>query len=259
MEWIQISERLQREGHPFVLVTLVEVRGSAPQIPGAKMIVTPKGLLWGTVGGGKIEAHCIRYAQELLRQEKSSAHMKTWNLQKDIGMSCGGEASFFFDRERTQIWNIALFGAGHVAQELCRVLSTWSCRVKVFDPRPEWIARLPQSPNITAFCSSKSGQDVEQLSPGTFVLSLTQGHATDVPVLEAALRKIDHFPYIGAIGSAVKAGKIKLELQTLGIAPERLEKLHCPIGLPLGDNTPPEIAISIAAQLLTERDRLPST
>src|ERR1044072_9057737 len=145
-------QRLYGLRRDFVCVTLVQIKGSAPQEEGAKMLVTTDGLYWGTVGGGKIEGHAITYAQELLSGGKES-HARHWNLQKDIGMSCGGEVTLFFDVNRPMNWNLAVFGAGHVAQELCRILSTWSCHVSVFDNRAEWLERMQNSLNISKVLS----------------------------------------------------------------------------------------------------------
>lgn len=62
---------------------------------GAKGIVTCSGIEGGTIGGGKIEAAAIDYAQRLLSQGRQHAELVTWNLQTDIGMTCGGEVKLF--------------------------------------------------------------------------------------------------------------------------------------------------------------------
>lgn len=243
---------LWRAQRPFVVVTLVDIQGSAPQIVGAKAVVTAEGLFRGTVGGGKIENHCIRFAQAMIA-EKSSAVLKSWNLQTDIKMSCGGAVTLFFEPHVPALWSIALFGAGHVAQELCRVLSTWSCTLRVFDTREEWLHRLPEAPHIIVKRVETLADEVASLPEGTLLLSMTQGHAVDLPVLKAALEAGEKFPFIGVIGSDVKGAKIRKELREAGVNGDRLV---CPLGLPIGDNSPPEIAISVAAQLLAVRDEL---
>jgi xanthine dehydrogenase accessory factor len=249
-ELSQIS--VSRRDH--VVVNLTAIKGSAPQIVGSKMIVSQSGLQWGTVGGGKIEAHCIRYAQDLLNA-KSSAQSQTWNLQTDIGMSCGGEVTIFFDPTYFSGWTVAIFGAGHVAQELCRVMQTWSCQVKVYDTRSEWIEKLPNASNIEKKCVDNMALEVKDLPKGCFLLSMTQGHSSDVPVLFEALKNRNDLSFVGVIGSTVKSVKIKNELKALGIDSGTLDKLVCPIGLDFGNNTPPEISISIAAQLISLRPK----
>lgn len=247
--WLEHLFELTTQQIDHVEVILVNARGSAPQEVGAKMVVTSEGLRFGTVGGGKIEAHCIQHAQDILKN-KAASIMATYNLQKDIGMTCGGEVSIFFDPRYFSKWTVAVFGAGHVAQELCRVMQTWACRVKVYDTRKEWIDKLPRSPNFDIQLTDTLSAQVAELPKGTYLLSLTQGHAADVPVLEAALKNHEHFAFIGVIGSAVKAERIKSELHARHVSDVALSRLQCPIGLDFGDNTPPEIAISIAAQVL---------
>lgn len=254
--WIQTSAQLTNARKDHIIVTLAGVRGSAPQVIGSKMLVTSDGLHFGTVGGGKIEAHCIRFAQAMVN-DKAPLAMHTWNLQKDIGMSCGGEVTILFEPQYYSQWVVAIFGAGHVAQELCRVMQTWACTVKVFDPRPEWIDRLPKSFNIEAKVSPTPKDEVANLPPGTFLLSMTQGHAFDVPILTEALNRHENFAFLGVIGSDIKGAKIRRELQAAGVPDIAIERLVCPVGMPFGDNTPPEISISIAAQLISLRPREP--
>ncbi len=250
--WVQSSSQLTNARVDHIIVTLAGIRGSAPQILGSKMLITSDGLHYGTVGGGKIEAHCIRFASEMLKN-KIPVEMHTWNLQKDIGMSCGGEVTMLFEPQLFTQWVVAVFGAGHVAQELCRVMQTWSCSVRVFDHRQEWIDRLPKSVNIVAKCLPNPADEVASLPEGTFLLSMTQGHAFDVPILTQALKRHERFAFLGVIGSRIKGDKIRNELRAAGVPDLGIERLVCPIGLPIGDNTPPEISVSIAAQLISLR------
>jgi xanthine dehydrogenase accessory factor len=252
--WIPASNELTSARKDHVIVTLANIRGSAPQVVGSKMLVTADGLHFGTVGGGKIEAHSIRFAQSMLN-EKSQIGLHTWNLQKDIGMSCGGEVTMLFEPQYFSEWVIAVFGAGHVAQELCRVMQTWACTVKVFDPRADWVERFPKSFNIEAKVSPTPKDEVASLPQGTFLLSMTQGHAFDVPILTEALKNHDKFAFIGVIGSRIKGDKIRKELREAGVPDLAIERLRCPVGMPFGDNTPAEISISIAAQLISLRPR----
>lgn len=245
--------RLRREGVPHVLVTVVAARGSTPQDTGAKMVVTPAGRLSGTVGGGKVEAAAIRHAVDLLASG-APGELVTWNLQRDIGMTCGGEMQLFFDPSHGAHWVIAIFGAGHVAQALVRVLAPMDCLLLCFDTRREWIERLPATANVRATLVEGLPSVVPTLPPSAFVLTLTQGHATDCPILCAALER--EFPFVGAIGSRSKRAALDRDLREAGLGPEQITRLHCPLGLPIGTNHPQEIAVSIAAGLLQARDVL---
>ena len=83
---------------PFVAVTIVDMRGSAPQVVGAKAIVTDAGIESGTIGGGKVEAAAIEFARQQLADTSSpDVELRKWNLQNDIGMTCGGEVHLLFE------------------------------------------------------------------------------------------------------------------------------------------------------------------
>lgn len=248
---------LQNSGTPFVVVTFVSCRGEAPQDPGAKAIVTPSGLALGTVGGGKIEKRAIEYALEWLKAEGSAPpRLEVWNLQRDIGMTCGGEVTFLFERFGIAPLHITVFGAGHVAQALVRTLLTLDCQITCLDTRMEWIQKLPESAKLSTKVSTDLASEVPAQRPNSFFVVMTQGHATDLPILEAIFRTTPQAPYVGVLGSELKARRIRNDLLSLGISNALIETLHCPMGLTLGQNAPSEMAISITAQLLQVRDRL---
>ena len=260
MNFFERAGELEVAGTPFVVVTMTATRGHAPQDPGAKAIVTSTGLDYGTVGGGKVEAKAIVYAQEFLNDsnpERPPTEVLTWNLQKDVGMSCGGEVQFLFERFVPLSWKIVIFGAGHVSQALTRSLLGLDCQVTCIDTRPEWLEKLPSSPKLTIRHVEDLAQAATALSDRAFVVVMTRGHATDLPVLEALLKRPgEMLPYVGVIGSDVKAIRIRRDLAKLGVTPERIEKLHCPMGVEIDNrNHPGEIAISIAAGLIQARGR----
>ena len=251
---------LAREGTGCVLVILVEATGSTPQDAGAKMIVTAAGRQTGTVGGGRVEAQAITFAQELLAATGTATatpRFATWSLKANVGMTCGGTVKLYFEPHRAgdAAWPIAIFGAGHIVQALVPVLLPLPCALTVCDSRPEWLERLPRARNLRVVQHDNPADLVPALPAHAFLLCMTKGHATDRPILQRALTERD-FPFIAVIGSAAKAAVLRRELIAAGLNPERADKFHCPAGLDFGTNHPHEIALSIAAQLLGERDRL---
>lgn len=247
---VESMRQLDQTGEAFVCVTLAAAKGSIPQEIGAKMLVTEAGRSCGTIGGGRVEEAAIKRARELLASEgKSPCELVEWNLQKDIGMTCGGVVTFLFEVFHAHAWRIAVFGAGHVSQALAGVLANLSCCVDVFDTRPAMLALLPSSSRITRHLVEPLENAVEKIPDGAFVAVMTQGHRSDKPVLERIL-KTRQFPYLGVIGSASKAAVLRRELRESGIAEPTF---RCPIGLPLGKNSPEEIAISVAAEMLQIR------
>ena len=250
---------LQHEGTACVLVILVEALGSTPQDTGAKMIVTTAGLLTGTVGGGRVEAKAIAFAQEQLARGATAPHFVTWTLKTNVGMTCGGSVKLYFEPHPAggvgAAWPIWIFGAGHVVQALVPVLAPLDCTLTVVDPRRDWLDRLPRGRNLRYLQADQPEDLVPQMPAGAFLLCLTKGHSFDRPVLQRALAE-KNLPYVGVIGSNAKAEVLRRELVAGGLPPERAAQFHCPVGLPFGSNHPHEIALSIAAQLLTERDKL---
>jgi len=252
----QTLRQLLADGTPFVVVTLTGIRGSAPQVTGAKIVINANGPAQGTVGGGRVEAAVIRHAVELLSQRtRRSCEHVTWNLQTDIGMTCGGEVSFLFEVHQCSDWKVAVYGAGHIAQALIPMLLNLECRVTCVDQRQEWLARLPDHERLSIIHAPELPAALSQLDPGSFFVLMTQGHATDLPVLKEILTSLQP-PYVGVLGSQQKAGVLRRELAEAGFDEQQQQSFFCPMGLSMGNNTPPEIAVSILAQLIQERDRL---
>lgn len=249
---------LEHEGIGFVLVVLTETLGSTPQDTGAKMLVTAAGLHTGTIGGGKVEAKALSLAQEMLADKAAGPRLVNWALKTDVGMTCGGSVKLYFEPHAAggagAAWPIWIFGAGHVVQALVPVLAPLDCALTVVDPRREWLDRLPRSRNIRFVQSDEPKDLVPSMPDNAFLLCLTRGHAFDRPVLQRALAE-RNFPFVGVIGSDAKAEVLRREMVADGLSAERAQQFHCPVGLPFGNNDPHEIALSIAAQLLTERDR----
>lgn len=255
MFWQKHHELLER-GAPFVLVVLTETLGSAPQEAGAKMLCDAGGLIYGTVGGGKVEALALKLGAELITR-KSATTFVDWHLEKDVGMTCGGRVKLYFEAYFSADWQIAIFGAGHVAQALVAALLPLNCRITCIDARHDWLESLPKSPKLKVLHRPDPEAEIQNLPANTFVLMMTQGHATDFPVLLACLRAERSFPYVGVIGSKSKRAVLTKDLVAAGINPTVAENFHCPIGLRIGRSEPAEIAISIAAELLKVRDYLP--
>jgi xanthine dehydrogenase accessory factor len=241
---------------PLVTVVVVDTVGSVPQDRGAKMIVTAEGLHFGTVGGGKVETKAIADAQRMIRGEiAENTRFVQWNLAKDVGMTCGGIVKLYFEAHNAGRWRIVVFGAGHVANALITLLVHFDCHITCIDPRPEWLARLPQSPKLTIIESSDMPSLVRTIPDDAFVVLMTMGHTTDKPILLEILRT-RHFPYVGVIGSDAKANILKREIAEEGLPPEAQKAFHCPIGIEIGTNHPYEIALSVIAQLIQQRDAL---
>jgi xanthine dehydrogenase accessory factor len=260
--FVEKLAELSAAGRAFVSVTLVETVGSTPSDAGTKMLVDDRGLVFGTVGGGRVENKSIGHAQTLLTAAANGAptcQLVDWNLQRDVGMTCGGVVKLLFEAYNFRDWRVVVFGAGHVAQALVRLLLLLECRVLCLDPREDWLEKLPESPKLRAIQMAEPRDFVPQLRADDYVLCMTMGHKTDRPILEAILERQLKPLYLGVIGSHAKRKVLVRELIEGGIAAEMAEQFRCPIGLPLGTNQPGEIAVSIAAELIQCRDAVVKT
>lgn len=240
---------------PVVAITLVDAKGSTPQDQGSKMLVTAKGLLYGTVGGGKVEKRSIELAQQMLGDDYNGKKTQfvEWKLQQDVGMTCGGAVKLFFEAFNCSDWEIVIYGAGHVANHLIPILTALDCNITCVDMRQEWLDKLENKSNLTKIQTDVLDSETEFISKNAYVLLMTQGHSFDRPVLQKILLT-KKLPFIGVIGSRAKAKTIRSELLENGLESALIDSFNCPIGLKIGSNHPQEIAISIAAQLLQLRD-----
>ncbi|MFT3991549.1 MAG: xanthine dehydrogenase accessory protein XdhC [Luteolibacter sp.] len=252
--WQQL-QTLAESGQDAVVITLIGLRGSVPGELGAKAVVSAQGLQSGTIGGGKIEARAIFLAQELLADSaRPVCQTRCWNLQKDIGMTCGGEMTLLFEIHRASPpWRIVIFGAGHVSQALVKVLLPLACQIVVIDTREDWLAKLPVAEKLLPVKVGWIEDGVSQIREKDQILAITQGHSTDFPVLRDVFLSRRDVSFIGVIGSQAKRAVLLKNLRQTGVDEALLQTLVCPLGLPLGGNDPAEIAISIAAQLLERR------
>jgi xanthine dehydrogenase accessory factor len=250
--------RIHDEGAPLCVVTVASARGSIPQEIGAKALVDGNGLICGTIGGGRVEAHGISKACELLKAGTNTrALLETVNLNRDLGMTCAGEMTLFYEVYRPALaWRVYVFGAGHISQRLIRLLIELDCNIVCFDTRQEWIERLPRSSKLECRHVNAFADGVKAVLPEAFVLVMTMGHATDVPVLEALSQSGTETAFIGVIGSDSKAATLRHELQERGLPPGFIDHITCPVGEKIGGNTPPEIAVSVLAQLIRVRGAL---
>ena len=254
--FIRQIESLQHEGIPYCVATIVDARGSIPQIAGARAIFTRKGLAHGTVGGGTLEAMCQRKALELIDGDRAvRTHFQRCNLQKDLGMTCGGELALFFEVHRRELtWNIVIFGAGHVAQTLCRFLVELDCHVVCVDTRAEWLERLPRNDKLEACRVGDYCDGIDRIVPGADVILMTMGHGSDMPILKAIENRKIPIAHLGVIGSDAKSGIVRRQLAEAGLPREFIDGIICPLGDKIGNNTPAEIAVGIVSQLLRLRN-----
>ncbi|NUP90008.1 MAG: XdhC family protein [Candidatus Sumerlaeia bacterium] len=240
-------------GRRCALVTIIQTIGSVPRQPGAKMLVTDEGEVLGTVGGGCVEADLFALAQEALARREILT--KTVDLsvksQDEIDMFCGGKVTAVIEPlEGTP--RLVIFGGGHISQALHRICAPLGFHVTVTDDRPRF-ANEERFPGAETLAMPFERQVEElNLTPATFVVIVTRGHEADEVVLQQVLGK--PLRYLGLIGSRSKWKRIRGNLARMGHTEEQLDRVVCPIGLNIHAETPEEIAVAVAAQLIAVKN-----
>jgi xanthine dehydrogenase accessory factor len=153
-----------------------------------------------------------------------------------------------------------LFGAGHVAQSTAAVAAQADFRVTVLDDRSEF-ACLERYPDADRVVILDSFEDVfaspslagDRIGAASYLVIVTRGHSHDGLVLRQALGTAAG--YVGMIGSRSKRNGVYNRLRADGFTDAALARVHCPIGLEIGAQTPGEIAVSIVAELVRHRRR----
>ncbi|MPM60718.1 putative xanthine dehydrogenase subunit A [bioreactor metagenome] len=147
---------------------------------------------------------------------------------------------------------VILFGGGHVAQVMARQLDLLDCRVWVVEDRAEFAVRalFPLAERVV-HCAYEDAQGELQITKRDHVIVMSRGHETDYQILRWVLRSAAD--YVGCIGSKRKIALTRERLLADGVTRERLDRLHAPIGLEIGAETPAEIAVSVAAEWIRYR------
>lgn len=249
---IEEAVRLSRENASFALVIVTESKGSTPRKAGAKMIVKSDGSICGTVGGGKAERDIMDTAMAAISHGRPS----TWILPlvEEHGHVCGGSLQVYIE-PCVLPPHLVIFGAGHVGRALASVARLAGFRVTASDERPEYATKekMPDAHEMLTGVSEHVLSTVN-IGPGTFIVIATHSYESDVAAACATLKT--QARYIGIIGSKRKKEVLFKDLMLAGISQEDLARLRIPVGLPIGGDSPGEIAVSIVAQLVQERSKL---
>ena len=151
---------------------------------------------------------------------------------------------------------VYIFGGGHVSRALVPAIAAVGFRPVVYDDRPAFAdpALFPQAEAVLCGDFTDIAAQIA-LTADDYVVIMTRGHQADFEVLEQTLRS--GAKYVGCIGSKKKLALCRERLLAAGFAAEEYAAVHAPIGLAIGAETPEEIAVSVAAQLIAVRAGLP--
>jgi xanthine dehydrogenase accessory factor len=243
----------------FVLVRVIEAKGSTPRNTDAWMLVSGDGG-FGTIGGGRLELEAIELARDVLAG--AAAQPLALPLGPAIGQCCGGHVTLSFevipparfgeietmvrveDESDPEVW---LFGGGHVGRALTNALLLLPVKVHVAETRADELDLTPAGAerHLTALPESL----VAGIAPGSAVIVLTHDHALDFLIVSAALKRED-LAQVGMIGSDTKRATFEHQYVREGGDTAQLSKLVCPIGRKIADKRPEVIAATVAADII---------
>ena len=169
-------------------------------------------------------------------------------------LTASGDRRFFIEPVM-MAGTVYLFGAGHVSLHTATFAKMVGFDVVVLDDREEFAnnRRFPEADEVRVLSSFDHALAGLSIDADSYLVILTRGHLHDKTVLHQALQS--PAGYIGMIGSRKKRDTIYRALEDEGFSLVDFEKVHCPIGLSIGAQTPEEIAVSIVSELIHARSR----
>ncbi|MGD8269725.1 MAG: XdhC family protein [Desulfobacterales bacterium] len=155
----------------------------------------------------------------------------------------------------TRVSTAYLFGAGHVAQPTAHLAAMVGFQVWVLDDRKDYAhpERFPEAQRVKVLDSFERAFTDLAVTSDSYVIIFTHGHLHDKIVLAQALTT--DAGYIGMIASRRKRNTIYDALRAEGVPQSQIDRVHSPIGIAIGAETPEEIAVSIVAEMILQRSR----
>ncbi|HEV8496633.1 MAG TPA: XdhC family protein, partial [Gemmatimonadaceae bacterium] len=224
------AHRALESGHATVIVTPLD--GNA-----AALVVTETGTRHGSLGEASLDAAATSVASDVLRDGSRVESI--------------GDRRFFFDRQAPPM-TLVIVGAGQIAMSLTRMARELDMRSIVIDGRERY-ATPERFPDADELCVGMPSDIVAGISPNhrVAVALVAHDYKYELPVLRQLLRA--PVGYIGMLGSKKRGAAVRELLREEGFTDEELARIHTPIGLDLGGKSPPEVALSILAEVVAVR------
>lgn len=243
-----LAEELSRvtlEGTGGVLATILDAGNLSDTSGGDKCFIRDGGVTSGNLRNPLLQQAILREAGERFRKEESR--------QMELEVPESREKAQVFFEVIPPMRKVIIVGAGHLAIPLVQVTKLLGFHITVIDDRVIYANRdrFPEADEVLAGDMAQTLRGIE-ITPFTYIVLITRGHQFDEP----CLREVIHSParYIGMIGSRrrIKACFIRFRDEE-GIPQELLDRVYAPIGLDIGSETPEEIALAIASEMVRVR------
>jgi xanthine dehydrogenase accessory factor len=244
-----------RGGAPVAVATVVRAPDGARTPLGAKLLVRADGSRLGSLGGGVLE-EAVAVECEAAIARRPRVHVESAYYAPDGArlrrLEAGDDAFEVMVEVTERSATLVIVGGGHVGQSIATIAAHAGFSVTVLDDREAFASaeRFPMADRVIC------GDLIEELSrleidANTYVVLVSRGHKQD----ELSLREVvrSDAAYVGMIGSRRRVGTVLTHLAREGYPREALERVHTPIGLDIGAETPEEIAVSVVAELIQVR------
>jgi xanthine dehydrogenase accessory factor len=244
--------RLWEAHQPFVTATVVRAVGSVPGKVGATMILRSDGSTVGTVGGAALEERVKELARTALQDHRSDLHHFELQTGRPGGLPslCGGavDVAVEYVRVRPQLM---IWGGGHVARAFADLLPALEIDFSVSDDRPEWVGpdRFPSALRREVVAPEELW---ERCDPAEYSHLYVLGYdaGKDLELLQASAGRFTGF--VGLIASRTKRERMFRSLRERGVPRSWIERIRSPVGIAIGAESPAEIAVSMAAELIRD-------
>lgn len=239
-----VFERLARSIEEERLVGTATVTSGAAT--GGKILIDSTGAVVGDLGlveplASQVVARC----RELLASRETTSFVAATGDQ---------EVEVFFELHEPPP-RLIIVGAVHVAIPLVSIAKALGFHTVVVDARSVYATRerFPHADELILRWPSEALEEM-RLHESTYCVFLTHDAKLDNPALAVALRR--PVRYVGALGSKKTHAKRVAALKEAGLSDAEIDRVHAPVGIPLGGNRPEEIAVSIAAEMVAARHGL---
>lgn len=239
-----------KSGKQAALCIITNTKGSTPRKIGSKMIVYTNKTIEGTIGGGDIEHYIINKAQEIIAEGKPV--LLSHKLHADFKMACGGAVDIYVEPLVSK-HKLYIFGAGHIGKILANFAKITDFDVTVIDER-EGIFDSWETENYNLI--NKNFREAFKnifFDKKSYICAISHTHSYDKEIIAYCGKQ--EFAYLGMLGSSRKVNKITKEfLDNNTLTKSEIDKIDMPMGIPISCETPEEIAVSIIAKLIDEKN-----
>jgi xanthine dehydrogenase accessory factor len=250
------AAELADAGVPFAMCTVIAARGSVPGKARAKMIVLRDGSQFGTVGGAGLEEKTKALGVKCLAERQGGTFKFDLAFHRPGALDslCGGSVEILVEYMGA-VPHILICGGGHVGLEVARLCDQLEYVYSVLDDRPEFAARerFPQARQLFVGKPEEFFAAAPDLAAFSHLVILGYSHRIDTDLLYHCCKRFPGF--IGLICSKLKRREMFARVKERGVTDGELSRVEAPLGVPIGGETPAEIAVSILGGIIAHHKK----